>query len=172
MPGAIDSNLAEILLALCERLAAIVGLNEERVGLWLDDHPPVWSQAEQIVLVRPLGGKPDPNGEGGGRADARLTRRIRVNLWTRLAMDETGRDTKWLTETTLGHLRFEALIYDALWLFLVQDDELNWLSLYPMPLIGVGTPEKDKKEPQWGRTFFDFDVTYRPVLDQTYCTTG
>lgn len=162
----VRSKLSTILLAIQARVMLKMAWPEERVGI--SKRVPIKPQAEQFVQIWPSSQTThEPVRKGAGRIDTRVTRRVQVRLYTRLAVDTAGDDTHWLTDPLpLGHLDTEHALIDALELFAPEDAAGNWLLYEPMRLQPASEPEKDDAEPEWGSSLMEYDVSFVLDLDQ------
>ncbi len=105
---------------------------------------------------------------GAGRYDLRVNRVVRVKIWTRLALDEINEDFQRLTNASLGHLKTEGQVYDALAGYQPTDDEGNWLVAEPIRPGSATEPDSDGEENGWINSTVSFDMEFLVPLDITY----
>jgi hypothetical protein len=165
--------MRQIVEAVRARVMAVTGFPAERVVPHAGaDEVPYPTMAEQYVLLRAKGGKPDLDQfHGAGRVDARYTRVIRATLWTRLALDAVNFDTGWMLAQSTGHLDVEHQLLDALVGFLPKDGDANVLVTQPFAPGPVTDPRRGEKDPHWGVSAVEAEATFTLDLDQTYCST-
>jgi hypothetical protein len=170
MATVLRSNLETIIPVVLARLQAVTGFPPERCFPTVEDPVGYHCQADQYIVLQI--DTEDTNlmtNEAEGRFDDRQMRRIAVHLRTRLNLDETGHDYQWLLNATLGHLRLERQIKDALSGFIPVDSGDNWLGLCGMDPAPVQRPRKaNPAEPGWGESVLGFVIPYIQDLDQTY----
>lgn len=164
----VRAKLSQILPVMQQRLMAVLGFPKERVKLSCRRNTP--HPHEQYVVVRPRSHiTHQVYRHGGGRADTRVTRRVAVELWTRLALDETGDSEQWLLDASLGHLDREHQIFDALENFQPLNAQGDWLVYQPLKLYPTSDPDlEEPDEPEWGRSVQEYDVSYVLDLSQDY----
>ena len=161
----VRAKLSQILPVIQRRLRTRLDWPAERVLLSLRDdgsHPHeqylrLWPRSHVCHQIFR---------HGAGRIDTRVTRRVAVKLWTRLALDETNDDQQWLTNATLGHCDLEHTIFDALENFSPENSDGDWLVYMPLKLYPASEPAKEDEEAEWGCTVQEYDVCYVLDLDQ------
>ncbi len=167
MPTVLRSKFSTILLAVQARLVAKLGFPLERVLVSKKD-PPFFAQGDQFVVVRPRGFRvSEPIVGAAGRVDTRIMRRFTVTLWTRLVLDETDRDTEWLTDPTLGHLDQENAVIDAVQIFWPATSGDDLLTTYPIRLVDGSEPGELPSAKEWGASTLTFEAQYEISLDQS-----
>lgn len=171
MATVIRTSLEVILPVIVQRLVDVTGFpSPERVYLTIEDPVGYHNQADQYIAVQVLTENPNMMlVDTGGRFDARTKRQINVHLRTRLNLDEVGHDTAWLVNASLGHLRVEHQINDALQGYEPVDASNNWLVSEPMDPGSITAPRKAKEEiPGWGESVLSFLIPYINNFDQSY----
>lgn len=155
------TGLANILLAIRDRLMQRLQMPPELVLVTARDSLPFDRHGDQYVWIRPRNQAPNlPVIEGGGRFDARMRRTIAVTCRTRLALDESDQDYEWLLNRELGHFELEEAIWDALYLWAPADVDENWLVAMPLQPRGTAAPQKDKVNAEWGESSLEVEVEY------------
>ena len=171
MPATVlRASLDQIVPPLLDRVASVTELPPERVFFTQRRRVPFNSQADSYVFLRLEDGDYDrPNVLGAGRIDSRERVVLSATMRTRLSLDEADRDTVWLTEPSLGHLRLRHAVLDALICFVPLDDDGNWLVTEPIKPARHRRPEKEEQpDPSWGESSLFFEVVYELGLDQSY----
>lgn len=154
------ASVRETVLLLRARLAAGLGWDEERIIITAaepDDTP--HHQADQDILLRLEGERPEASIDGGGRYVNLRTRNIAVWARSRLFLDTRDSDLARLTHTSLGHVALEDDIVDVLEGWLPVDDDGNATST-PVILGTFSRPEKDRKDDGWVRSRVDLSFQY------------
>lgn len=173
MASVIRTTLTAIVVNILTRLQAVTGLGPEAVFLDQRDDNSIEeapSQADTYYVLCVLTSRETPHYVGAGRIDTRETQTIKVTCWTRLALDEPGRSTEWLTNlsaASLAHLDQRHKIWDALSTWFSEDSDGNGLITHPIEPRNADVPRKAKIDTHWGRSALQFELTYRLALDQS-----
>lgn len=161
-----------VLLAIQRRLMDVMAYPEERVLLDADDegheapHP---QQAEQYLRVKwGDSGFDQDVFEGAGRVVPIEQVQLNVEVWTRLALDDTNQMGIWLTEQTLGHALARHLVLKALAGFQPADTGGRWLVTEPMIPQGTVKPRRKRSGDGWGSSVVRFLVSYALDLGTDY----
>lgn len=179
MATPIPTTLSAVLTAIGAQLASwpAVNLTTDRIFLNLDPDQAEPTTGDRDILLDPTSERRDPTSEGSGRVEARVIRRLRVRIRTRMNLDENFRSVAWLQgaaaengqSVTLGHLALEDAVIDALDLFQAVDGSQNALMHRPMVYDGTPGPQKRGIDAESGYGYSDiwFDVPYIRLLTQS-----
>jgi hypothetical protein len=141
MPNRIPSDLGTILLAMKTQLVAQnvfpsasvwLSLTPEQISFPPDDQfcqicPETWRVDQSVVI-------------GGGTDTFFVEGEVSVNLWSRVALDQTGRADDYLTSISLGALERLKILIAALMLYDPTDMTGNPILIEPMRLVSVAKP--------------------------------
>lgn len=159
-------RLADIMLAIRDRLVDKEVLGKDQIFLAMRMNVPLHDQADQYITILPLHQRVyQPLSDGAGRWATEVHGRINVYIRARLALDEAYRDTEWLTNNTLGILKTQHAVIDALQMFLPVYSNSTPMLLEPMRLMYVNEPRKERQSPDWGELMCEFRVSYKLHLD-------
>lgn len=161
-----STDLATVLPVLTARLVRVTGLDATRVALsvWPADEVPTFA-ADQDVIVRVMGERPEQGViEGAGRYDDRRERSLEVAVRTRVQLDQAGQALQLLTHASLGHLRMEDLVVEALQLFSPPSRRGGVLAA-PLFAGRWTAPQRMKSNPDWVWSTLDVPLSYVRDLD-------
>lgn len=165
MASGIRSNLARILPLLKQRIMDKASLPAERC-LVLARPMPRLGQADQVAWLRPRGEVEEPGfDDGAGRGDTRYRATIELGLRTRLAFDEATQDLEFLTNASLGHLRMERLIRNAVHGWIVEDSAGDLHTDHPIRVRRLEAPDRPSEQ-DWGETLMELELEYEYDFDQ------
>lgn len=168
MATVVRASIRDILTAIKAELVLREVLGEDAIHFVARDYVPHFV-ADKDLLLRP--GRvtsSEPWNTGAGRAATALKRYLHCICRTRLALDESDRDEKWLQDEAFGHWILEESVLDALQDFLPEDADENVLLIEPMRVVDADAPDKDRKEPLlWGESTVTFEVFYAADIDAT-----
>lgn len=171
MAAWVASDLSTILPVVTAKIAEITGLDASRVVVSVlqpEDVPTV--AAAQDVIVRLMGELPDEGIiHGSGRYDDRRHRTLEVSVRTRLHLDQIGQNLQQLTHASLGHLRMEDLVVEALELYSVAGTAGDVLTA-PLRVGRLTTPGKLRSNPDWICSTFTVECEYSRDLDAAITT--
>lgn len=169
MATVLATDLRTLLIDLRERIMDRLDFPAERVLIIARAKMPANLQADQYVIIRVMGQKPDWNTEyGHGRVEHRVRRTLQIVLKTRLATDEVNEDFLWLTDKSLGHLDMEHELYDSLQTYSPIDVNDNALIYEPLVVTMVDRPLKEEVNEEWGESWIEVELPFIMRLDQTY----
>lgn len=160
------ASIQDALLLLRSQIASVTGLDESFVVVTLDDQAPHYRGNRDVLLVLGDESKDEPMIEGGGRVVNMRYRTVDVVPRLRCHLDRSDADLLKLTDESLGFLAFEALVVDAVELFIATDASENALSL-PMTADRVSRPQRDRDDPNWVSSRFSVTIAYLRDLDQS-----
>ena len=159
------TSLKEVLQAIKTRLVAKSVLPADRIFFSMKMNPPVHDQADQYITLLPLHQRAYlPTTDGAGRYATEVHGRINVYLRVRLGLDETYRDTEWMTNT-LGALDTYHKILGALQMFIPLNGDGDTILMEPMRFLFSGEPKKEKADNFFGEVMLEFEVNYLLNLD-------
>lgn len=154
--------LRQILLAIRNRISEVLELDPQFVRIVSSDNYTVCAD-QRFVYIRPFGPKPVTD-HGGGRRTRPIHRSIRVYLYTRNSLDQTGFDTVALTDdTNYSHFVGEDLLIDALDEYWPTLDEQTVLTIEPIHFESTseGKPVRESEnDVGFTRSHQDYEVVY------------
>lgn len=180
MATPLPSTLSAVLSAIGAQLIAwpAVNLTADRIFLALDPEQVPYTTGDRDIVMEPTSERKDPTSEGSGRVEARVIRRLRVRVRTRMNLDENHRTVAWLqgavqengSSVTLGHLAMEDAVIDALYLFQPMDAMQNVICYKPIIYDGTSGPQRRGQDAESGYGYSDlwFDVPYIRNLSQSF----
>jgi hypothetical protein len=175
----IPTTLSTVLSAVASQLASwpAVNLTLDRIFLNLDPDTAEPTTGDRDILLDVGSERRDPTSDGSGRVEARVIRKLRVRIRTRMNLDENYRSTAWLQgavmengqSITLGHLALEDAVIDALYLFQAVDLSSNALMYRPMVYDGTPGAQRRGIDAASGYGYSDiwFDLPYIRLLTQS-----
>jgi hypothetical protein len=155
--------VATILLAIKDRLVEQLQLSPSYVRIVASDGYELQCHDARFIYLRAFGPVPAVD-VGVGRRARPVKRVVRLYLYTRNSLDETGADDAALTAAG-AHLAFEDEVFDALdeWWPVTADDADTALTIEPLHTVaeGSGRPER-KPEEDVGlvRSHIDLEIQY------------
>jgi len=106
---------------------------------------------DQGIVLRPDAFPPVPGDQaGGGTATMDINGTLIVSIWSRLWVDQAGRDVSWLRHSTLG----VSTLIDGVIAALEQYDPLiagDYALVEPMRLLAPGFKFPMKRVGEWGK---------------------
>lgn len=178
MPQPIPTTLSAVLTAIGVQLSTwpAINLTLDRIFLNLDPETAEPTTGDRDILLAPAGERKDPTAEGSGRVEARVIRRLRLRIRTRMNLDENYRSVAWLqgavmengNSNTLGHLALEDAVIDSMFLFLPTDNLGNALCHRAIVYDSAMGPQRRGADAASGYGYSDlwFDVPYIRKLSQ------
>jgi hypothetical protein len=119
---------------------------------------------DQYAIVTPGEQEIDqPVLTGSGRDVLFIKGHVDVTIWNRLFLDESLRDTAYLTDSSLGALKKVQCVINSLTMFDPQDSTPNYLLAEPMRPLRVRVPDK-VTVPGWGYVIVPFEMAWTATL--------
>ncbi len=162
MAAPIPAPFGTVLLAIQAKIIVQTGLDPSAVPITKRDQLPQFI-ADKMVILRVMGETPDAEViRGSGRIANRRYRKVRIIVRTRFYVDESDRDTVWMTDPALGHLALEDQVIDALEVVWIEDASSNALTFEPCRCGSVSEPKDigGSKDKGWGESFIELTVPY------------
>lgn len=167
MSSFIRAALRESLLALRTEISERASVDESRVIITVvpPDKVPHRAADRDVVIQVQGEDRMENIDTAGGWVDDRRTRKLKVAVRTRLALDQAGEYTVHLTDESLGHTVFEDLVYDACHTFMAENDNQDALCL-PMQMGNWTEPTPDADDDSWVSSYVTVSVEYERALSQ------
>jgi len=168
VPTIIRTTPDVLLLAVRDKLKTALGWPLERLYIATLEVPPVNVQADQYATIRMMGLNPVKSIiHGAGRVDYRVQMPVAITISSRADLDDIAQQIIWLTDLSLGHLKFEVAIINALGCIWFEDAAGNGYLYEDIILERGDVPKLDKKESGWGQSTLTFSLDFVLDLDQT-----
>lgn len=140
----------------------------ERLYIATLEVPAMNVQGDQYLTIRMMGLEPVESAiHGAGRLDFRTKMPVTITISSRLNLDDIAQQVAWLTDASLGNIRFETAIINALSLYWPTDANGNGLCYEPLILRRGNVPEIDKQMTGWGQSALTFSIDYVQDMDQS-----
>ena len=142
-------------------------LSTNRIFLVTDDQIPKF-QGDQDCLIRPGPIQAvETFSTATGRFCPLVTRTLVITLRTRYAVDMSDRSESWVLDAALGHYVLEEAVVAALHDWQPTDPSGNALTEEDLHFLGGTSPQKDKRDSQWGQSTLSFSCVYQLPMSPT-----